>query len=125
MKQLVLFFVVTFTFLSFSIVAQVTPNIVDSKGLKQGMWREFKVPINFVTEKIGIKLPEKKSEFYYLTKDEDRKFFPIIECIGEYQNSLKVGVWTEYYGNGKIKNQIEYKNGVPYGKCLSFGEMEY
>ena len=65
-------------------------------------------------------MPEKKSEFYYLTKDEDRKFFPIIECIGEYQNSLKVGVWTEYYGNGKIKNQIEYKNGVPYGKCLSF-----
>ena len=112
--------IVSFTLLMSDIEAQITPNNIDSLGLKQGMWREFKVPTNFVTEKIGIKIPEVTTEYYYLTKDEDRKFFPIIECVGEYLNGLKIGVWFEYYGDGKIKRQIEYEDGVPVGKCTIF-----
>ena len=108
------------TFLVGDLDAQITENAVDSLGFKQGYWREFRVPINVVTEEIGIKIPEISSEYYYLTKDKDRKYFPIIECVGKYYNGLKIGIWYEYYGNGILKNQIEYKNGVPYGDCITF-----
>ena len=111
---------VLFTFLIIDLEAQITQNNVDSLGLKQGMWREFKVPTNLVTEEIGIKVPEGTSEYYYLTKDKDRKFFPIIECVGEYKNGLKTGIWLDYYGDGTKKSQIEYKEGVPTGKCRMF-----
>jgi len=107
-------------FFGCNLKAQITQNNVDSLGLKHGMWREFKVPFNLVTEEIGIKVPEVTAEYYYLTKEKDRKFFPIVECVGEYENGLKTGVWFEYYGDGTKKNQIEYKKGVPIGRCMMF-----
>ena len=112
--------IVMVTLFTFDIEAQITPNNVDSLGLRQDMWREFKVPFYLVTEKIGIKVPVSTSDYYYLTKDEDRKFFPIIECVGKYKNGLKIGNWFEYYGDGTIKSQIEYKDGVPMGKCKTY-----
>lgn len=99
---------------------QITPNRVDSLGLKQGMWREFKIPYTIMTNNIRIKVPEITSEYYDLSEKEDRKYFPIIESIGKYENGLKTGIWFEYHGNGNIKSQIEYKEGIPNGDCKVF-----
>jgi len=112
--------IVLMTLFETGVEAQITPNYVDSLGFKQGLWHEFKVPTYLATENIGIKTPKITSEYYYLTKDRDRKFFPIIECIGKYINGLKTGVWVEYYGNGNIKSKIEFKKGIPNGKCEMF-----
>jgi len=92
---------------------------VDSSGLKQGMWREFIIPINHMTT-VCIKVPKDSSQCIYLSKDKDRKYFPIVECVGEYKDGLKTGIWFEYYGNGNIKSQLEYKNGIPLGDCKYF-----
>ena len=119
MKHVIIIIALVFCFSS-GIEAQITPNKVDSLGFKQGMWREFKVPTNLATEEIGIKAPKFTSEYYYLTKDKDRKFFPIIECIGEYENGFKTGEWLEFYGNGNIKSRIQYKEGVPSGICKDY-----
>lgn len=107
-------------FLVLELDGQITPNIVDSLGLKQGMWCEFKVPTDLATEEIAIKMPDITTEYYYLTKDKDRKYFPIIECIGEYENGLKIGDWKEFYSNGKMKSSIHYKEGVPSGECKEY-----
>ncbi|MDP2692113.1 MAG: hypothetical protein Q8O88_00560 [bacterium] len=107
-------------FLGCELDAQIIPNKVDSLGLKQGMWREFKVPTNLATGDIAILVPEFKSGYYYLAKDKDRKYFPMIECIGEYKNNLKTGKWIAYYGTGMIKSEIMYNEGVPLGECKMF-----
>lgn len=99
------------------LVAQMAPNFVDSLGLKQGKWEEYKIPYNMVTEEVEIKIPKAKTKYYTLTKDKDRKYFPIIESVGEYKNGLKKGIWIEYFPNGSIKSKIEYENGVPFGNC--------
>ncbi|HEY9115695.1 MAG TPA: hypothetical protein VIN10_13430 [Bacteroidales bacterium] len=112
--------IVLFIFNVFAAEAQVTPNNVDSLGFKQGMWREFKIPFGIVTDYVGIEIPQVDDKYYYLTKDKDRKYFPIIECIGEYKNGLKTGVWKEFHGNGNLKSQIEYKKGVPIGNGKMF-----
>ena len=117
--RFILFILLLIVF-EFNINAQITPNDVDTFGLKQGMWREFTIPINIMTDYVGFKVPIDSSEYIYLTKDRDRKYFPIVESIGEYKDGLKQGVWLEYYGNGTKKSQVEYKNGVPSGKCNMF-----
>lgn len=99
---------------------QTTPNHVDTLGLRQGMWREFKIPYALVMSDIAIKVPEITSEYYYLSEKKDRKYFPIVESIGEYENGLKTGIWFEYHGDGRIKSQIEYKEGIPNGNCKLF-----
>lgn len=101
------------------LLAQITPNNVDSSGLKQGMWREFIIPINYMST-VCIKVPKDSSQCIYLSEDKDRKYFPIVECVGEYKDGLKTGIWFEYYGNGSIKSQIEFKNGIPLGDCKYF-----
>ena len=120
MRYLFITMIVMYTFFSFELGAQITSNNVDSLGLKQGMWREFKVPFDLMTKEIRIKVPEFTSEYYYLTKDKDRKYFPIIECVGEYKNGLKTGVWLKNYGDGSIKGQLEFKEGRLTGNCRVF-----
>lgn len=115
-------FLALFCFYGTALKAQITLNKVDSLGLKQGMWKEFKIPFDFVTQYIAIKVPKIKRNYYLLTSDKDRRFFPIIECVGAYKNGMKTGIWFEYYSNGKIKSQIEYENGIPFGKCKIFWE---
>jgi len=116
-KTILLIF--TLIIFRYDIIAQITPNEVDSVGFKQGMWREFIIPIQNMGS-ICFKIPKDSSQCIYLSKNEDRKYFPIVECIGEYEDGFKTGLWVEYYGNGNIKSQIEYKNGIPVGKCQWF-----
>jgi hypothetical protein len=129
MKYRILIFAIVI-FSGCELKAQITPNKVDSLGLKQGMWKEFKIPYNMLTEDISFKVPEINTDYYILTKDKHRKYFPILECIGEYRNGLKTGIWIEYDGDGRINRQNEYKEGVPFGHCKMFWptgilKMEY
>lgn len=113
----IMLIILSLFYVEITLIAQIAPNNVDTLGLKQGMWREFKIPIPIMTDYIGFKVPIDSSEYIYWTKDRDRKYFPIIECIGEYKDGLKSGVWLEYYGNGRKKSQVDYKKGVPFGDC--------
>lgn len=102
--------------------AQIAPNIVDSLGFKQGVWEEYRIPYSVVNQDVEVVIPQTKCGYYLLTKNKDRKLFPIIESKGAYKDGLKIGVWIEYYSNGIIKSQIEYKNGVPNGGCKMYWE---
>ena len=48
----------------------------------------------------------------------------VVDCF-----SLKEGKWTEYYSNGNIKSECNYKDGFVDGKCTNYlrnenGEIE-
>jgi antitoxin component YwqK of YwqJK toxin-antitoxin module len=100
--------------------AQITSNIVDSAGLKQGMWKEFKIPFGYFEENVGMKIPNVDSDVYYLANDKHRGYFNIIECIGEYKNGLRTGIWNEYYATDTLRTRVEYKDGIPLGDCKMF-----
>jgi len=97
-----------------------TPNLVDSSGYKHGEWTEFKIPFELASGEVYIKFPEQDKEFYSLAKNKDRKYFPIIESVGEYCKGKKIGVWTDYYWNDSICNLIQYHDGVPQGEIKKF-----
>lgn len=85
------------------------------------MWREFKIPYGLITQQLGIKVPRDTSSFIPLTKEDiEGKYFQIVECIGEYRNGLKTGVWIEYYIDGEVKRKVEYREGVPAGECKDY-----
>ena len=42
------------------------------------------------------------------------------KCLGSYKNGLKEGVWFEFFKDGAILRQIEFKNGVPFGNYVSY-----
>lgn len=99
---------------------RLTPNTVDSLGHKQGIWTEFRIPFELANGEVLVKFPDTKKEYYSLKKEEDRKYFPIIECIGKYKNGLKIGEWLEYYWNDTISSRINYNEGVPFGHCEKY-----
>jgi hypothetical protein len=43
---------------------------------------------------------------------------------GKYNNSLKNGVWTEYYENEKIKSKITYANGRLEGPAVFYDQKQ-
>jgi antitoxin component YwqK of YwqJK toxin-antitoxin module len=46
---------------------------------------------------------------------------------GNFISNRKDGLWKKYYPNGKIKSEIEYKNGKPSGKFVTYfdnGQIE-
>ncbi len=117
MKTLISLFFFLLAFNAFSIKAQYfTPNSIDSLGLKQGYWIEYRIPFELANGEVFIKFPETKKEYYSLQKGKDRKYFPIIECIGNYEEGNRNGEWIEYYWNDTIHSRINYKKGVPYGR---------
>lgn len=99
------------------VFGQNSLNSVDSLGMKQGLWTEYRIPIQFLKGKVGIEIPEVEGEYYFLTEKYHRKYFPIVKSTGEYVNNVKEGLWTEYYSNDIIRSEVEYRNGVPYGDC--------
>lgn len=106
-----------FVLIPYTIIAQYfTPNSIDSLGRKQGFWIEYKIPFELATGEVLIKFPETKREYYSLQKGKDRKYFPIIECIGNYEAGNKSGEWIEYYWNDAIYSRINYEKGVPFGR---------
>lgn len=100
------------------VLEYVNGNFVDSLGKKQGVWTEHRllpsqILINelFPAEKDGEKVYISYDKKIYDEKSE------IITCIGYYLNGLKTGIWKEYFSNDTLKSIIEYKNGIPSGKC--------
>lgn len=89
-------------------------NKLDSLGLKQGLWKEYKiipskVIINHVYEDSlnGVHIYNK----YDLLDD------PVIfTSQGYYLNGLKNGIWTEYWLNGNIRSEVNFFNGVALGE---------
>jgi len=69
-----------------------------SNGKKHGTAREY--------DKNGIIIAIIE---YRYGKEVDR------EIINQYQDSLKIGVWKEFYPNGKIKREQNYKFGKLHG----------
>lgn len=123
MKYLYCIVIITaLSFKSFDGRSQICANSVDSLGMKQGMWREFKIPFDIMNEDIEIKVPRTKEDYYSFSNEKHRRFFPIIECIGIYIDNLKNGIWIEYYSNGNKKSQVHYKKGIPSGECSMFWE---
>lgn len=74
-----------------------TINYTDVNNLKQGHWKIYN---------ITKKLPG-------YTDDQ------LVE-EGKYINNKKEGIWTQYYNNGSVKNEITYKNNVAHGYARFF-----
>ena len=92
----------TFVFLSGSLV--YGQNAKDAEGKKTGYW----VFTGAISSEQGY-APDAKVE------------------EGNFISNRKDGLWKKYYPNGKIKSEIEYKNGKPSGKFTTYfdnGQIE-
>ncbi len=106
-------------FCLFANVEGKTINNVDSIGLKQGVWREFRaIPISSWTGKFCIPNPLDSTQVIAIDSFDFEEEVLISESYGQYVNNLKQGVWLEFNPYGKyLMNKIEYIDGVPNGKC--------
>jgi antitoxin component YwqK of YwqJK toxin-antitoxin module len=84
---------------SFEIIGQDTVNFIDAANLKQGHWIIF--------NKIK-KLPNCPDD----AKVEE----------GKYADSKKIGLWQQFFCNGKVKNELTYNNNRPSGYAKFYYE---
>ena len=42
--------------------------------------------------------------------------------MGEYDNGLRIGVWTRFYPTGQVRAQARFVEGLQHGWMLSFDE---
>lgn len=97
MKKLILSLIVLCVTASFAVAQD---NVVDAAGKRQGYW---KITAGF--KKLGSPwTPEQ-----------------IVE-EGNYTNSMKTGIWIEYYQNGKKKSELTYVNNRPNGPAKMYHE---
>jgi antitoxin component YwqK of YwqJK toxin-antitoxin module len=107
MKRLVIIFILFTAFLSlsgqsweFEHTAKDTINMTDANGKKQGKW-----VTRFRYKKgVACKNSEQSAE------------------EGLYKDNKRIGIWTEYHCNGKIKSKITYIDGKPNGLTTSYYE---
>lgn len=107
-------------FLSFYLFSQsFSNNQVDSLGLRQGEWVEYRVLPNSVLElgKIdsiapGIVILSDKHIF------EDNCIVHL--QVGNYENGLRTGLWKEYDPNGNLRYEVTYLKGIPFGAFRSY-----
>jgi hypothetical protein len=45
------------------------------------------------------------------------------ESMGQYENGLRVGVWTRFYPTGEVRAQAEFQKGMQHGWVLTFDKM--
>lgn len=75
-------------------------NQIDASGKRQGHWK-----VNAASKKLGSPwTPEQ-----------------IVE-EGNYTNSMKTGIWIEYYVNGNKKSELTYVNNRPNGPAKMYYE---
>lgn len=78
----------------------LSQNVIDASGKRQGHWQ-----IHARDKKLGSPwTPEQVVE------------------EGEYTNSMKTGIWTEYYQNGNKKSELTYVNNRPNGPAKMYYE---
>jgi hypothetical protein len=93
-------------------------NRIDSLGLKQGKWEEFKlIPSKVIVDKIlkdSIKGIQIINDYNLIDN-------PVIFVAqGQYLNGLKTGIWTEYWKNDSVRSRVSYLNGVAFGEFKIF-----
>ncbi len=114
------FLFIIINLLTFCLFSQsISDSQLDSLGLKQGEWVEYRVMPNEVQEygKIDSIAPG-------IVILSDKLIFAD-ECwvhmqVGNYENGLKTGLWKEYYPNGSLKSEITYLKGIPLGPFRSY-----
>lgn len=42
------------------------------------------------------------------------------ESMGQYENGLRVGVWTRFYPTGEVRAQAQFRDGMQHGWLLTF-----
>jgi len=98
MKKYILSLIVLCVTASFAIAQE--KNVTDAAGKRQGPW-----VITAGFKKLGPPwTPEQVVE------------------EGTYTNSMKTGVWIEYYQNGKKKSELTYVNNRPNGPAKMYHE---
>jgi len=96
MKKLILSLLV----LCVSASLSLAQNLVDDAGKRQGPWK-----ITAAQKKLGSPwLPDQTVE------------------EGSYTNSMKTGIWIEYYQNGNKKSELTYVNNRPNGPAKMYFE---
>ncbi len=111
-KELIVAFSVFLSIIITKMQAQEYPNRIDSIGFKQGDWKEYKAPYIAVENDVWTRV---EAGSYSL-----KEIFPIILCLGRYEDGQKTGIWLEYHANGQKKTEINYRKGVPFGECRMF-----
>jgi len=109
-----LFFILFFS--AIILDAQNPKNIVDSSGLKQGLWKEYRVLYTIVDDDAFF--PD--DTVYITNRTEYKGHCLVFEYIGEYENGVREGLWHGYYSDGIIRRIINYKNGIPNGVLKYF-----
>jgi len=89
-----IFLIVSLLVISFSIFSQ---NKTDENNKKKGHW----VFTNQTKNLPGYKPNQVVEE-------------------GDYENNRKVGIWTFYFNNGKVKHTLTYSNNKPNGSALFY-----
>lgn len=89
-------------------------NQLDSLGLKQGTWKEYKL----IPSKVIVnKAIEDSIDGVRINNDFDLLDDPVIfTSQGNYINGLKNGTWVEFWLNGNIRSKVNYLNGVALGE---------
>jgi len=106
--------ILLFLFGQFSYAQSFEFNKLDSLGLKQGLWKEYKlIPSKLIVNMVV----EDSIEMVSISDNFDLLDDPVIFTIqGSYLNGLKNGIWIEYWLNGNIRSKVNYLNGVASGE---------
>jgi antitoxin component YwqK of YwqJK toxin-antitoxin module len=43
--------------------------------------------------------------------------------MGQYDNGLRVGVWTRFFSTGEVRAQAEFREGMQHGWVLAFNKL--
>lgn len=100
MKKFVLSLLILCVSASLAIAQDAGQNKVDETGKRQGYWK-----INAASKKLGAPWTP----------------LQIVE-EGNYTNSMKTGLWIEYYQNGNKKSELTYVNNRPNGPAKMYFE---
>lgn len=98
-------------------------NLVDSSGYKQGLWVEYRVePSKIILN--GLQTYSIDSSYILiddlLIYDKRIRKYTLLKQVGQYKNSLRVGVWSEYSYDGRLRRRVTYKDGIINGECTKY-----
>ncbi|MBW6480545.1 MAG: hypothetical protein K0B37_14045 [Bacteroidales bacterium] len=85
---------------------------IDSIGLRQGKWQEYKI----LAEK-QLNQDDVPGQFQFFKSNHELLVgkYLILKEIGNFKDGLRSGYWDVYYLDGKIKSKVFYLNGIPMG----------
>lgn len=116
MKSFAIILLLLMSQISFAQVLEL--NGIDSLGLKQGKWEEFKlIPSKVIVNKVL----KDSINGVQIINDYNLLDNPVIFVTkGYYFNGLKTGIWKEFWKNDSIRISVNYLNGVAFGEFKFF-----